>query len=69
MTPDLPRATWRKSTRSGGTGGNCIEVARNLPGTVAIRDSKNPHGPKLIITPRTWQAFTTAIRTGHLDLS
>jgi Domain of unknown function (DUF397) len=69
MTPDLSRATWRKSTRSGGTGGNCIEVARNLPGAVAIRDSKNPHGPKLILTPSTWQAFTAAIQTGHLDLS
>jgi hypothetical protein len=69
MAPDLTRATWRKSTRSGGTGGNCIEVARNLPGAVAIRDSKDPHGPKLIITPSTWQELTAAIQTGHFDLS
>lgn len=68
MAPDLSDAAWRKSTRSGGTGGNCIEVARNLPGVVAVRDSKDPHGSKLIITSGSWRAFTAAIRTGHLHL-
>jgi hypothetical protein len=43
MTPDLPRATWRKSTRSGGNNGACVELAN----VGAVRDSKNPAGPTL----------------------
>jgi len=65
--PDLSRAVWRKSARSGGTGGNCVEVARNLPGIVAVRDSKDPHGPKLIFMPAEWEAFTAGIRVGEFD--
>ena len=38
------RAVWRKSSRSNGSGGNCVEVASNLPGIVAVRDSKDPQG-------------------------
>ncbi len=37
---DLTGATWRKSSYSSANGGNCVEVARNLPGAVAVRDSK-----------------------------
>jgi hypothetical protein len=55
---------WGKSSYSGGNGGNCVEVARTLPAAVAVRDSKDPDGPKLIFTPADWTAFTTAIRTG-----
>jgi Domain of unknown function (DUF397) len=66
---DLSRAIWRKSTFSNGNGGNCIEIARNLPGTVAVRDSKDPQGPKLTFTPQDWQTFTTAIKAGHFDLA
>jgi len=44
------RADWRKSTYSGGNGGECVEVATNLPGMVAVRDSKNPDGPILTFT-------------------
>jgi Domain of unknown function (DUF397) len=40
---DLSRAEWRKSSYSGQSG-NCVEVARNLPGLVAVRDSKGPAG-------------------------
>ena len=39
---DLSRAKWRKASYSTGNGGNCVEVARNLPGAVAVRDSKDP---------------------------
>jgi hypothetical protein len=45
--PDLTHAQWRKSTRSSSTGQNCVEVATNLPGIVAIRDSKNPGGAEV----------------------
>jgi Domain of unknown function (DUF397) len=53
---------WHKSSHSGANGGNCVEVARTLPAAVAVRDSKDPDGPKLIFTPADWTAFTTAIR-------
>jgi hypothetical protein len=56
-------AVWRKSSYSGSNGGNCVEVARPLPVAVAVRDSKDPDGPKLIFTVADWAAFTTAIRT------
>ncbi|MFG1841880.1 DUF397 domain-containing protein [Micromonospora sp. NPDC049175] len=59
---DLSGATWRKSTRSGGSGGNCVEVADNLPGVVGVRDSKDPTGPALAFAPATWAAFVGGIR-------
>jgi Domain of unknown function (DUF397) len=57
----LTRAIWRKSSYSG-TAGNCVEVATNLPGIVAVRDSKNPNGPKLIISSVEWQAFVRGLK-------
>ncbi|TYK47040.1 DUF397 domain-containing protein [Actinomadura decatromicini] len=41
--------TWRKSSRSGSDGGNCVELA-GLNDDVAIRDSKDPHGPILVVS-------------------
>lgn len=55
---------WRKSSYSASNGGNCVEVARALPAAVAVRDSKDPDGPKLIFTPWAWAAFTATLRTG-----
>ncbi|MBL6276082.1 DUF397 domain-containing protein [Micromonospora fiedleri] len=60
---DLTDAIWRKSTRSGGNGGDCIEVAANLPGLVAVRDSKDPTGPALTFSPAAWAAFVTMARS------
>lgn len=54
---DLSSARWRKSSRSGSSGGNCVEVADNMPGVVAVRDSKDPAGPALTFTPTAWRAF------------
>jgi hypothetical protein len=62
-------AQWRKSSYSGSNGGGCVEVARNLPGIVAVRDSKDPHGPALVFTPEDWQAFTARVQAGEFDLS
>ncbi|MEU4816210.1 DUF397 domain-containing protein [Micromonospora aurantiaca] len=59
---DLSGARWRKSTRSGGNGGNCVEVAGNLPGVVGVRDSKDPAGPVLAFTPAAWTRFVTSAR-------
>lgn len=53
---DLSRAEWRKSSYSS-QDGNCVEVAGNLPGLVAVRDSKTPGGPKLMVSRETWQAL------------
>jgi hypothetical protein len=66
---DISSATWRKSSYSGGNGGGCVEVARNLPGIVAVRDSKDRTGPVLTFTPAEWEAFTAGVRSGELDLS
>ncbi|MEV4491167.1 DUF397 domain-containing protein [Micromonospora coxensis] len=57
---DLTGAVWRKSTRSGQ--GECVEVADNLPGVVGVRDSKDPTGPVLTFTSRSWRAFVAHTR-------
>ena len=59
---DLSHADWRKSSYSGTNGGNCVEIARNLPGVVAVRDSKDPGGPALAFTPADWGAFTAGLK-------
>jgi hypothetical protein len=64
---DLTSADWRKSSYSGNNGGQCVEVARNLPGAVAVRDSKNPAGGALRLTPAQWRAFLHRARHGEFD--
>jgi hypothetical protein len=61
---DLSRAAWRKSSYSGGNGGQCVEVARNLPGVVAVRDSKDPGAPCLVVAAGEWRAFIDGVRQG-----
>ncbi|MEU8128076.1 DUF397 domain-containing protein [Micromonospora sp. NPDC049049] len=58
---DLSNARWRKSTRSGASGGNCVEVASNLPGVVAVRDSKDAAGPALTFACAAWEAFVAQV--------
>ena len=58
---DLSRAEWRKSSHSGQSG-NCVEVARNLPGLVAVRDSKESGGVQLLVPRQAWRAFIRSIR-------
>ncbi|MFG2676731.1 DUF397 domain-containing protein [Streptomyces sp. NPDC048445] len=53
--PDLEAAAWRKSSYSG-QGGDCIEVA-GLTARTAVRDSKNPTGPALVLSDHAWAAF------------
>ena len=53
--------TWRKSSRSGNNGGQCVEVA--APGhLVAVRDSKHHEGRCLTFTPDAWRAFAARIK-------
>ncbi|MGI5164293.1 DUF397 domain-containing protein [Spirillospora sp. CA-253888] len=58
---DLSNTSWRKSTHSGANGGECIEIAAS-PQTVAVRDSKNPDGPKLLVSCDDFQRFAKAIK-------
>jgi hypothetical protein len=64
---DLSNAVWRKSTRSGSSG-DCVEVADNLPGQVAVRDSKDPAGPALVFAPGEWSAFVGGVKDGEFDI-
>jgi Domain of unknown function (DUF397) len=57
----LSGAVWHKSSFSGSNGGQCVEVARNLPGLVAVRDSKAPYGPNLLVTAPEWAAFVRRV--------
>ncbi|MGW0501576.1 DUF397 domain-containing protein [Micromonospora sp. NPDC003241] len=54
---ELTGAIWRKSSRSSANGGDCVEVADNLPGVVGVRDSKDPTGPALTFGPTAWRTF------------
>jgi hypothetical protein len=45
-----------------GDGSDCVEVARNIPGIVAVRDSKDPHGNALTVTPDEWARFVTRLK-------
>ena len=61
MTPDLSQPAWRKSSYSGGEGGNCVEVANTL---TAVRDSKNPSGAALTVA---LFEFLTDVKRGRFD--
>ena len=58
---DLSCAQWHKSSYSSQSG-NCVEVACNLPALVAVRDSKAPDAPNLLVSPETWRAFLLTVR-------
>ena len=62
---DLSEASWRKSSRSGGNGGQCVEVALNLSGVVAVRDSKDAAGPALVFESSAWAAFVADLRASR----
>jgi hypothetical protein len=75
---DLSKLRWRKSTYSGDNGGNCVEVAEltNTPESIptddnnnntliAVRDSKDPDGPKLFFTTAEWDAFLNGVKANE----
>ncbi|MFG2865882.1 DUF397 domain-containing protein [Streptomyces sioyaensis] len=64
--PEVSAAQWRKSSYSNPDGGNCVEVADGFPGTVPVRDSKDPHGPALTFEATAWSSFVTAVKSGQL---
>jgi Domain of unknown function (DUF397) len=63
---DLSRAAWQTSSYSG-NGGNCVEVARNLPAVVAVRDSKNPDAGTLVFSLAEWNVFLGGIRQSQFS--
>ena len=65
---DLTGAVWRKSSLSSANGGDCVEVATNLPAVIAVRDSKDPDGATLVFTPAEWNAFIGGAKVGEFDL-
>jgi len=60
---DVTSVVWRKSSYSGGNGGTCIEVG--IAGqAVAVRDSKDPDGPRLAFAADKWKAFAEQLKAG-----
>lgn len=54
--------SWRKSSRSSGVEENsCVEVAA-VGRAIAVRDSKDPDGPRLHFEVPTWGAFLSAVK-------
>ncbi len=64
---DLSQATWRKARRSQHNGG-CVEIAVDLPGVIAIRDSKRPEGGAHVVGRAAFAAFMADTKAGRYDL-
>ncbi|MEU5138241.1 DUF397 domain-containing protein [Streptomyces sp. NPDC021139] len=61
--PSPRNIQWRKSSYSGNTGGDCVEVGENCTtGAVPVRDSKNPAGPVVTVGTDAWQSFVDGLR-------
>ncbi|MET9655938.1 DUF397 domain-containing protein [Streptomyces sp. NPDC006510] len=56
----MPHFEFVKSSYSSGNG-ECVEVARNIPRTVAVRDSKRTDGPVIVLGPAAWEAFRAGL--------
>ncbi|MGW0474527.1 DUF397 domain-containing protein [Streptomyces coeruleorubidus] len=61
-TLDLTTAAWRKSSYSDGGASNCLEVSDNHPGSVPVRDSKQPDGPILVFGASPWTSFLAGVK-------
>lgn len=64
---DLSAAIWRKARRSAHNGG-CVEIAANLDGVAAVRDSKRPEGGAHVIDRDAFAQFLTDAKNGRYDL-
>ena len=64
---EITGAVWVKSTLSGPTGGNCLEVAFLGHGQVAVRNSRHASGPALVFTTAEWDAFIGGAKDGEFD--
>ena len=66
MAHDLTGAVWKKSTKSGANG-QCVEVAKNLPGIVAVRHSQRPTDEVIVYTDEEWAAFVAGVHLGEFN--
>jgi Domain of unknown function (DUF397) len=66
LVPDNTRP-WFKSSFSGPTGGNCVEVAFLADGQVAVRNSRHADGPALLFTSAEWDAFLRGACDGEFE--
>jgi Domain of unknown function (DUF397) len=64
---DLSRAIWRKARVSAHNGG-CVEIAANLPGVAALRDSKRPEGGAHVVDRVAFAAFLADVKGGRYDI-
>lgn len=64
---DLSRAIWRKARQSQHNGG-CVEVAVNLDGVVAVRDSERPQAGAHVVGRSAFADFLADARSGRYDL-
>jgi hypothetical protein len=64
---DLSQAIWRKARRSAHNGG-CVEIAANLSGVTAIRDSKHPEGGAHVVRRSSFAGFLADVKGGRYDL-
>ncbi|MEV6671805.1 DUF397 domain-containing protein [Streptomyces sp. NPDC051162] len=60
---------WRKSTYNSPNGGECVEIADNIPTAIPIRDSKDPAGPALLVTPEAWTSFLADVKNTRIGAS
>ncbi len=65
---DLSQAIWRKAARSNGANTGCVEVAANLAGVTAIRDSKSPEAGAHVIGRDAFGCFLDDVLAGRYDL-
>ncbi|MBT2491032.1 DUF397 domain-containing protein [Streptomyces sp. ISL-96] len=63
---DLSAATWRKSSYSDGSGGNCLEVGADHSHIVPVRDSKDLLRPALVFRAGAWSAFVAGVKNGQV---
>ncbi|WP_327067073.1 DUF397 domain-containing protein [Kitasatospora sp. NBC_01250] len=68
MDFDLSSTRWIKSRHSG-NGGECVEIAPDIPGLVPVRDSKSPTGPALAFPATAFSSFLAAVKRGDLATS
>jgi hypothetical protein len=64
---NLSQAVWRKARRSAHNGG-CVEIAANLPGVTAVRDSQRPEGGAHVVDRARFAAFLADAKSGRYDI-
>ncbi len=65
---DLSQAKWRKAGRSNGANTGCVEIASNLPGVTAVRDSKRPEAGAHVVARSVFAVFLRDVKSGRYDI-